>query len=65
MTLPRWIKRTLWTILALLLLLALLAGAGWLYLHPSVQRTNGIVNGQRGPRPLQVDVTSQRIFRPR
>ncbi len=56
MTLPRWFKRTLWTILALVLLLAVLAGAGWLYLHPRVERTNGLVYGQRGSRPLHLDV---------
>lgn len=53
---PRWLKRTLWTVLAIVLLIASLVGLGWLYLHPSVQRTNGIIYGQRGQRPLQLDV---------
>jgi acetyl esterase/lipase len=38
------------------LLLGLLALGIWVYFHPSVQRTNGVVYGQRGERVLTFDV---------
>jgi acetyl esterase/lipase len=40
----------------LLLLVLLLAGGLWWYFHPAVQRTNGVVYGQRGDHPLMMDV---------
>jgi acetyl esterase/lipase len=49
----RWV---LWTLLGLLLLLGSIAGGLWWYVHPGVQRTNGITYGQRGGRSLALDV---------
>jgi len=60
MTLPRWLKRTLWTLLVVIVLVAGLFGLTWLYLHPDVQRTDGISYGQRGERSLTLD-----LLRPR
>ncbi len=56
MTIPRWIRVTLWSILAVVLLVATFVGAIWLYFHPSYQRTNGVVYGQRQGRGLTLDV---------
>lgn len=58
MSLPRWLKRTLWVLLVGLLLLGTLVGAGWWYLHPEVRRTDAIVYGKRGDRTLSLDVIS-------
>jgi acetyl esterase/lipase len=41
---------------ALILLAGTLAGSIWWYLHPSVERTDGIVYGQRHERDLTLDV---------
>ncbi len=56
MTLGRASRILLWTVLCLVLLLASLAGGMWWHLHPSVRRINNIVYGQRGTRPLALDV---------
>jgi acetyl esterase/lipase len=40
----------------LLILCALVGGGFWWYFHPSVQRTDAIVYGQRGNRTLALDV---------
>ncbi len=53
---PRWVRRTLIWLGSLAWVLALLAGGGWLYLHPSIERIDGIVYGQRGARPLTLDI---------
>jgi len=53
---PRWVRRTLVWLGCLVGLLALLAGATWLYLHPTVERLDGIVYGRRGDRPLTMDI---------
>ncbi len=53
---PRWLRVLLLIILTVVVLLLLIAGAGWWYLHPSVERTNGVVYGQRDGRPLVLDV---------
>ncbi len=60
MTLPRWIKRTLWSLLILALLVVAIAGAGWWYFHPGFERTNGLVYGHRGSGPLALDVIRPR-----
>jgi acetyl esterase/lipase len=52
----RILKRGLAATGALLVLALLLFGAGWWYLHPGVERVNGIVYGERGGRPLTMDV---------
>lgn len=56
MKLRRVIGYTLGGILALLLLCGLLVGSVWLYLHPTVQRTNAVVYGKRGEHTLALDV---------
>lgn len=56
MRLPRWLKRTLWVLLVGLILLGMLVGSGWWYLHPEVRRTDAIVYGKRGDRTLSLDV---------
>ncbi len=56
MNIRRIVKRGLWVLLSLLLLLALLSGGVWWYLHPSVQRTNAIAYGKRGEHTLGLDV---------
>ena len=57
---PRWLRITLLTIVTLIALLATITGAGWWYLHPTVQRTDGIVYGQRHGQPLTLDVIRPR-----
>ena len=53
---PRWVRRVLTCLAVLAALLALVAGGLWLYLHPTVERIDGIVYGQRGARPLTLDI---------
>ena len=53
---PRWVRRTLIWLGSLVAFIALLAGGGWLYLHPTLERIDGIVYGQRGARPLTLDI---------
>lgn len=53
---PRWLRIALLTIISILVLLAVVAGAGWWYWHPPVDRTDGIVYGQRHGKPLTLDV---------
>ncbi len=53
---PRWLRITLLTLFAIVALLAAVVGAGWWYLHPTVQRTDGVVYGQRHGKPLTLDV---------
>lgn len=43
-------------VLILLLAAATAAGGVWLYLHPGVERTDGIVYGQRNGTPLTLDI---------
>lgn len=56
MKLRRFIRGFLWILLGLVLLAALVAGSIWWYCHPSVNRTDGIVYGQRYDHPLALDV---------
>lgn len=56
MTLRRFARISLWSTLSLVVLAALIVGGTWWYFHPSVQRTNGVVYGQRGDRSLPLDV---------
>ncbi len=54
------VRRVVWMVLASLATALLVAGLGfgsvWLYLHPPVERTNGVVYGQRQGRKLAMDV---------
>lgn len=56
MKMPRIIRVTLLGLLGILCLAALLVSSCWLYFHPKVERTNGIVYGQRKGRNLALDV---------
>jgi acetyl esterase/lipase len=56
MKLRRWIRGLLLAFAGVILVLALLVGGGWWYFHPAVERTNGIVYGHRGDRPLALDI---------
>jgi acetyl esterase/lipase len=58
--LPRWLRITLGAIFSLFVICLLLSGAGWWYLHPAVQRTDGVVYGQRHGQPLVIDVIRPR-----
>ena len=52
----RIIKYLLLGLLVVLVLAAGTAGGLWLYFHPEVQRTDGIVYGKRGTKDLTLDV---------
>ncbi len=52
----RLLRNTLWTIAAVVLLVALVVGSAWWYFHPAVQRTNAIAYGKRGDQTLALDV---------
>jgi len=56
MRLPRWLKRLLLFLAAAILLVALTIGSLWLYFHPTVERTNGVVYGHRRGHDLAFDV---------
>ncbi|MEK7677760.1 MAG: alpha/beta hydrolase [Verrucomicrobiota bacterium] len=56
MTFRRFIRGFLWTVVSLVVLAALVAGGLWWYFHPAVQRMDAVVYGQRGDRPLALDV---------
>ncbi|MBY0507492.1 MAG: alpha/beta hydrolase [Bryobacteraceae bacterium] len=49
-------KLVLRVLLGLVLLLALAAGGAWIYLHPDIDRQDGIVSGQRNGKPLTLDI---------
>lgn len=52
----RWIKRVLWAVLALLVLIASAVGGLWWYYHPSYSRVDGVPYGERNGRPLTMDI---------
>jgi len=54
--LPRWLRIALLAIASLVAVLLALACAGWWYLHPTVQRSDGVVYGSRNGEPLKLDV---------
>lgn len=56
MKLRRFLIRTLWTLLSVVLLSALIAGILWWYFHPTVHRTDGVVYGERRGKDLTMDV---------
>lgn len=51
-----WVRRIMLTMLVLIALTAGTIGYGWWYYHPNMQRRDGIVYGDRGGRPLTMDV---------
>ncbi len=53
---PRWLRIAFLCFAALILLAASAAGSLWVYLHPTVQRTDGIVYGTRGASNLTMDM---------
>ncbi len=57
--LPRWLRRTFLVVFLVVAALSLAGGGVWLYLHPSPERTVGVVYGKRNGRDLTMDV-----FRP-
>ncbi len=56
MRLPRWLRATLLSLGALILLLGAAVGGGWWYYHPSPARIDGVVYGQTRGRPLTMDI---------
>jgi acetyl esterase/lipase len=56
MTLRRLVRTTALTLLGLTLAVALVGTAFWIYFHPGLRRTDGIVYGQRHGRDLTLDV---------
>jgi acetyl esterase/lipase len=54
--LPRWLRRTIQVLVACVIVLFLVIAAGWWYLHPGVNRSDGIVYGRRNGEPLTLDV---------
>jgi len=53
---PRWLRAALLLIVSLVLLILVLACVGWWYFFPAVQRSDGVVYGNRNGEPLQLDV---------
>jgi acetyl esterase/lipase len=53
---PRWLRILFLAVFSLVVLLASAAGTGWWYWHPPVDRTDGVVYGQRDGKPLTLDV---------
>lgn len=53
---PRWLRLSLIVSGSVVALLAIVAGGGWWYLNPAVERTDGVVYGQRNEQPLVLDV---------
>ena len=54
--LPRWLRIALVATASIVVVLLALGGAGWWYLNPVVDRSDGVVYGQRGQKPLMLDV---------
>jgi acetyl esterase/lipase len=53
---PRWARIAAACLFSLIVLAALATGALWVYFHPDVARTDGVVYGQRNGRALTMDV---------
>lgn len=56
MKLRTFVKRLALTLAFLVLAAALVVGSAWLYLHPHVDRVDGVVYGERSGRKLSLDV---------
>ena len=52
----RILRNTLWTLAALLLVVALVGGSAWWYFTPAVQRENAVAYGKRGEETLALDI---------
>lgn len=52
----RFIKRLLLGLAGLVVVVSAVAAGGWVYLHPDVERKDGVEYGRRGERPLYLDV---------
>jgi len=52
----KWLKRFCLVFVCLAAITAAISGAAWWYYHPSVERTNGVVYGQRGGQDLTLDL---------
>jgi acetyl esterase/lipase len=55
MSLRRVVRYTLWSLLGITILAAAVAGWGWWYFHPSYQRQDAVVYGERRGHPLTLD----------
>ncbi|MCX6621295.1 MAG: alpha/beta hydrolase [Acidobacteria bacterium] len=53
---PRWLRIVFTSLAALIVVVGLAAASLWIYLNPSVDRTNGVVYGKRGERNLTMDI---------
>lgn len=51
-----WPKIVLSVVVAAATVLLSLAGLSWWYVHPAIDRTNGVVYGQRDDKPLTLDI---------
>jgi acetyl esterase/lipase len=56
MRVPRIIRNLLLTLAAVLIVAGVMIASTWLYLHPNVERVNGVVYGQRQGQNLALDV---------
>ena len=54
--LPRWLRILLTITTSAMVILGAVAVFGWWYLNPQVDRTNGVVYGERHGQPLVLDV---------
>lgn len=53
---PHWLRIILILLGSLTLVVALFVGGIWWYLHPVVERTDGVVYGERNGKPLTLDI---------
>src|SRR5438552_9955754 len=56
MRVPRFLRITLAVLAAIILLAAISVASFWIYFHPHIDRTNGVVYGHRHGRELTLDV---------
>ena len=53
---PRWLRILLIATTSIVVLIAVVFACGWWYLHPRIERIDGVVYGHRNERPLTLDV---------
>lgn len=56
LSLPRWLRWIVKGFLIATLTCAMMVGCAWWYLHPTVERTDGIIYGTRHGKPLTMDI---------
>ena len=56
MKIPRPLRLVLAVMVALLLVTAVTVASAWLYLHPGLNRSNGIIYGHRNGKDLTIDI---------